>query len=186
MNTIFFLVTLLVFFSSILPSILSSFVAISLIFLFHEIPCFAVQQYVWTHQQAICTWVYLLRVNRLTGIYNAVSVQHGIPLGDEVFGTSSGEERPEVGEVVWCDEEGVTCRRWNWRQCRRTGLTEGTTSALFILDALMPLTEGELEGAGEELVGALEESSPGLAVAKRLIRAEVDRNTIEDTTALHV
>jgi len=78
----------------------------------------------------------LPRVNRLTDLYNAISVLHQIPCGgedlssyvgapqlvratgDEVFETMvSGErtaEHPEVGEVVWRDDEGVTCRRWNW------------------------------------------------------------------------
>src|SRR6266568_583166 len=88
----------------------------------------------------------LPRVNRLTDCYNAVSVLHQIPLGgedltryagpprlvratgDEPFDTVAGGEpvieHPEPGEVVWCDSEGVTCRRWNWRQGRRTQLCE--------------------------------------------------------------
>jgi len=28
-------------------------------------------------------------------------------------------EHPDPGEVAWCDDAGVTCRRWNWRQTRR-------------------------------------------------------------------
>lgn len=47
-------------------------------------------------------------------------------------------EHPEIGEVVWRDDAGVTCRRWNWRQGRRTALTEESTTALFIIDALAP------------------------------------------------
>ena len=86
----------------------------------------------------------LPRVNRLTDVYNAVSVLHQIPLGgedltrytgaprliratgDEPFDTVADGvaviEHPEPGEVVWCDDAGVTCRRWNWRQARRTQL----------------------------------------------------------------
>ena len=77
----------------------------------------------------------LPRVNRLTDLYNAVSVLHQIPLGGEdltrytgaprliratgtePFGTAADgvgvTEYPDPGEVVWCDEAGVTCRRWN-------------------------------------------------------------------------
>ena len=61
--------------------------------------------------------------------------------------TAGGEtvvEHPDPGEVVWCDGAGVTCRRWNWRQARRTQLTDSTTAALFILDALAPLTDDAL------------------------------------------
>ena len=83
----------------------------------------------------------LPRVNRLTDCYNAVSVLHQIPLGgedltryagpprliratgDEPFDTVADgvavTEHPDPGEVVWCDDAGVTCRRWNWRQARR-------------------------------------------------------------------
>jgi len=56
--------------------------------------------------------------------------------------------------VVWCDDAGVTCRRWNWRQVRRTQLCEDTTTALFILDALDPTTDA-LHTAAEDLVSHL-------------------------------
>ncbi|KAI4739057.1 B3/B4 tRNA-binding domain-containing protein [Aureobasidium sp. EXF-12298] len=132
----------------------------------------------------------LPRVNRLTDIYNAISVSHNICLGgedldayvgvprliratgEEKFETKSGDEKPEVGEVVWCDDGGVTCRNWNWRQCVRTQLSDQTTAALFILDALAPVGKEELEIAGEELVQRLKEGNDGLVVAKRVITAE--------------
>jgi len=135
----------------------------------------------------------LPRVNRLTDIYNAMSVIHRIPLGgedldryvgpprliraegDESFDTvSEGEtviEHPESGEVVWCDDTGVTCRRWNWRQARRTALRDDTTSALFILDALDPMTDSELDAATDELVALLTQLGPDVQVARRLVRA---------------
>ena len=134
----------------------------------------------------------LPRVNRLTDIYNAISIIHRIPLGgedlsmyvgpprlvraagDESFDTvADGEtviEHPDVGEVVWCDDAGVTCRRWNWRQARRTALHDGTTSALFILDALDPLTDAELDAAADGLVGHLRALGPEVRVARRLVR----------------
>ena len=108
----------------------------------------------------------LPRVNRLTDIYNAVSVLHQLPLGGEDLTRYTGAprliratgaepfdtvadgadvvEHPEPGEVVWCDDAGVTCRRWNWRQARRTQLSDDTTTALFILDALEPMTDEAL------------------------------------------
>lgn len=119
----------------------------------------------------------LPRVNRLTDIYNAISVKYALPVGGEDLTryigsprliratgqepfetTASGEtitEHPDAGEVVWCDEEGVTCRRWNWRQTPRTALTEHTTTALFILDALAPMTNDQLQAAADELVAVL-------------------------------
>jgi DNA/RNA-binding domain of Phe-tRNA-synthetase-like protein len=133
----------------------------------------------------------LPRVNRLTDLYNAVSVLHRVPLGgedldrytgpprllratgQEPFDTTSGGEtvveRPEAGEVVWCDDAGVTCRRWNWRQAKRTQLTDSTTTALFILDALDPLTDAGLHAAADDLVRHLNRLGPDVRVAQRLL-----------------
>lgn len=135
----------------------------------------------------------LPRVNRLTDVYNAVSVLHLVPVGGEdlpsysgaprllrasgaeTFDTVSGGspviEHPETGEVVWCDDVGVTCRRWNWRQGRRTRLRDDTTTALFIFDALDPMTDGLLHAAAQDLTDHLADSSVGLVAAHRLIAA---------------
>lgn len=134
----------------------------------------------------------LPRVNRLTDYYNAISVKYQIPLGgedldkyvgapqlvrasgEEDFATfSSGEpkvEHPKLGEVVWRDDEGVTCRIWNWRQCARTGLTDETRAAVFILDALSALTDEELDAAGAELVSHLQKLGSDVKVETRLVR----------------
>jgi DNA/RNA-binding domain of Phe-tRNA-synthetase-like protein len=133
----------------------------------------------------------LPRVNRLTDLYNAVSVLHQIPLGGEdlthyagapqlirAVGTEPFDtvtdgvavtERPEPGEVVWCDDAGVTCRRWNWRQARRTQLADDTTTALFILDALDPMGDEALHAAAEDLVAQTSRLGPDVQVARRLI-----------------
>jgi DNA/RNA-binding domain of Phe-tRNA-synthetase-like protein len=71
--------------------------------------------------------------------------------------------------VVWCDDAGVTCRRWNWRQARRTQLQPDTTSALFILDALDPMTDQALQTVAENLIAQLNRLGSNLAVASRLI-----------------
>lgn len=135
----------------------------------------------------------LPRVNRLTDIYNALSVKRQIPLGGEDldkyvgsprciratgkedFETSvKGEkviEHPDVGEVVWCDDLGVTCRRWNWRQGPRTALTDDTTSTLFIMDALDPFTDDMLNAVADELVEALQQPGVDLKIARKLFKA---------------
>jgi DNA/RNA-binding domain of Phe-tRNA-synthetase-like protein len=135
----------------------------------------------------------LPRVNELTDVYNAVSVLHQVPVGGEDLSRYTGAprlvratgtepfdtvadgadvvEHPEPGEVVWCDDAGVTCRRWNWRQARRTQLGGATTTALFILDALDPRTEDQLRAAADDLVGRLGRLGPELVVARRLVSA---------------
>jgi DNA/RNA-binding domain of Phe-tRNA-synthetase-like protein len=93
--------------------------------------------------------------------------------GKEPFEANSKGEKvvefADVGEVVWCDDEGVTCRRWNWRQGPRTALEESTTRVLFILDVLDPVTDEQVEAAGEELVEVLRKTAPGIVVAKRMV-----------------
>ena len=136
----------------------------------------------------------LPRVNRLTDLYNAVSVLHQIPFGGEDLTRYTGAPRliratgtepfdtmadgiavieyPDPGEVVWCDDAGVTCRRWNWRQARRTQLREDTTAALFILDALDPVTDQELHAAAEDLAARLARLGPGVRSVRRLMAAD--------------
>ena len=136
----------------------------------------------------------LPRVNRLTDLYNAVSVLHQIPVGgedltrytgaprlkradgDEPFDTTADGvaviEHPDPGEVVWCDDAGVTCRRWNWRQARRTQLREDTTTALFILDALDPVTGEALHAAADDLTARLARLGTAVRAARRLIAAD--------------
>jgi DNA/RNA-binding domain of Phe-tRNA-synthetase-like protein len=133
----------------------------------------------------------LPRVNRLTDVYNAVSVLHQIPVGGEDLTRYSGAprlvratgtepfdtiadgvtvtEHPDPGEVVWCDDAGVTCRRWNWRQARRTQLSGGTATALFILDALGPMTDEALHAAGDDLIALLAQLGPDVQVVRRVM-----------------
>jgi DNA/RNA-binding domain of Phe-tRNA-synthetase-like protein len=133
-------------------------------------------------------------VNRLTDIYNALSVLHQVPVGGEDLARYAGSprllratgeepfdtiadgdsviEHPVPGEVVWCDDAGVTCRRWNWRQARRTQLTDGTTTAFFILDALLPMTDEELAAAADDLVMHVSRLGPEVRVARRLLAGD--------------
>jgi DNA/RNA-binding domain of Phe-tRNA-synthetase-like protein len=115
----------------------------------------------------------LPRVNRLVDLYNAISVRRLIPVGgedldrlrgplrltlaagDERFEAPGGDEPPKPGEVVWRDDLGVTCRRWNRRQGTRTRLTGATTRAFFVFDRLGALPREELEAAVADLEAAL-------------------------------
>jgi DNA/RNA-binding domain of Phe-tRNA-synthetase-like protein len=116
-------------------------------------------------------------INRLVDLYNAVSVEFALPVGGEDLARTAGASRltlatgaepfdtvrsgesvvehPAAGEVVWLDDAGVTCRRWNWRQCARTRLTEESTDAYFVLERLEPLPLPTLAQAAESLVHGL-------------------------------
>ncbi|MEV4895946.1 phenylalanine--tRNA ligase beta subunit-related protein [Nonomuraea sp. NPDC055795] len=102
----------------------------------------------------------LPEINRIVDAYNSVSVTHALPIGGEDLDRYAGPARlirasgdeaseealgtPEPGEVIWRDDLGVTCRRWNWRQVARTRLTEETVNGLFLLERLEPMTLEEL------------------------------------------
>ncbi|GAA2900792.1 B3/4 domain-containing protein [Nonomuraea rubra] len=127
----------------------------------------------------------LPEINQVVDAYNTISVKHALPIGGEdldkyagparlvrATGDEASEEalgQPEPGEVIWRDDIGVTCRRWNWRQVVRTRLTEETTNAIFLLERLEPMSLEELKQAGEELSDLLSELSPGVRIASRLL-----------------
>jgi DNA/RNA-binding domain of Phe-tRNA-synthetase-like protein len=108
----------------------------------------------------------LPRINALVDTYNAVSLKHVIPVGGEDLDAVRGDlrlVRAEDGEVVWRDDIGVTCRRWNWRQEPRTQLTEATTRAFFVFDQLPP--QSALDAAVQELIGHLRARSPAARIS---------------------
>lgn len=133
----------------------------------------------------------LPRIDRLTDVYNAVSVLHVLPIGGEdlagyegparLFVAQGGEpfdtmadgqpvvDAAEPGEIAWRDDRGITCRRWNWRQCVRTRLSTSTTEALFILDALGSDARLRAETAAADLVCRLSIDSPRAVTSQRTL-----------------
>jgi DNA/RNA-binding domain of Phe-tRNA-synthetase-like protein len=107
----------------------------------------------------------LPRVNALVDTYNAISLRHVIPLGGEDLDELRGDlrlVRTDEGEVAWRHEEGITCRRWNWRQEARTRITETTTNAFFVFDQLPP--QRSLDAAVQELLEQLRERGAGTRI----------------------
>jgi DNA/RNA-binding domain of Phe-tRNA-synthetase-like protein len=133
----------------------------------------------------------LPRIEPLTDLYNAVSVQHLVPIGgedldrydgpphlvvadgSETFDTTADGDavvqHADAGEIVWRDDTGVTCRRWNWRQCTRTRLTSQTTRALFIIDGLGDGAVDRVTTAADALDTQLRAGWPTAALDRRLI-----------------
>lgn len=133
-------------------------------------------------------------IDPIVDLYNAISIKYAIPVGGENFAAYAGaprlaiadgtelfdtmkdgapaHENPEVGEVVWRDDIGVTCRRWNWRQGVRTRLGAEAKQMWFILESLpaMPLTA--LQAAGDELVQGLLRMMPDAKIESALIGFE--------------
>ncbi|MEQ8393828.1 phenylalanine--tRNA ligase beta subunit-related protein [Thalassobaculum sp.] len=123
-------------------------------------------------------------INAVVDVYNALSLRYAIPVGGEdlqayagsprlivadgtePFETSAnGEpviETADPGEVVWRDDSGVTCRRWNWRQGPRTRLTEDSRDMWFVFERLDPMPMEAVEEAAQSLVAYLRRLAPDL------------------------
>lgn len=123
-------------------------------------------------------------INAVVDVYNALSLRYAIPVGgedlaayagsprlvvadgSEPFETTAGGEAvvetAEAGEVIWRDDRGVTCRRWNWRQGPRTRLAEATTDMWFVFERLEPMPMAAAEEAAGELLDYLRRLAPEL------------------------
>ena len=115
----------------------------------------------------------LARVNAFVDLYNAVSLEHVLPLGADdldriapplafrfarerdsfvdMADAETGEppEAPKPGEVVYADVDHVLCRRWNWRQDARSLITPATTRAVVTLQAN---GHGDPSSAADDLI----------------------------------
>jgi DNA/RNA-binding domain of Phe-tRNA-synthetase-like protein len=114
----------------------------------------------------------LPRINTLVDIYNTISLRLLVPVGGEDLDTLAGdllltvagdheapvrllgerEERPpRPGEVIYKDDIGAICRRWNWKEADRSKLTEATRCAILVIEGLPPVGRPVIERAAREL-----------------------------------
>ncbi len=111
-------------------------------------------------------------INAVVDVYNLVSLRFGVPAGgddldqvegdisllfakgDEGFTPLNSESRDVArpGEVIYRDDRDVLCRRWNWRECDRTKMTEGTRNVSLVVEALPPKTREDAEEAAQDLI----------------------------------
>lgn len=133
-------------------------------------------------------------IDPVVDLYNAVSLRYAVPVGGENLAAYAGQPRltladgtelfdtikeglpahetPEAGEVVWRDDTGVTCRRWNWRQGVRTRLSVESPLMWFILESLPEMPPEELQQAGDALIQGLAAMMPGATIQQQLIGTE--------------
>ncbi|WP_434570132.1 B3/B4 domain-containing protein [Pseudomonas sp. Z3-6] len=129
----------------------------------------------------------------IVDLYNAISLEYAIPVGGENIEAYVGSPRlvvadgtepfdtlkeggpaveyPDAGEVVWRDDKGVTCRRWNWRQGVRTRLDADAKCMWFILESLPAMPLEALTEAGDKLIEGLQRMMPGVQIESSLIGA---------------
>ncbi|HUD19774.1 MAG TPA: phenylalanine--tRNA ligase beta subunit-related protein [Patescibacteria group bacterium] len=112
----------------------------------------------------------LPQINNLVDLYNYISLKYHVPVGAEnldamkgdlwlrfASGTEGGralgsdvDETCYIGEVVYADEAGFVCRRWNWREAERTKITESTTRAIMVMEKVPEVADQVLSRALEE------------------------------------
>ncbi|MBZ0281338.1 MAG: hypothetical protein K8L97_11405 [Anaerolineae bacterium] len=121
-------------------------------------------------------------INTLVDIGNLVSIRYGLPVavfdvahlqgaitvhfasGSERF-TPLGEstvEHPEVGEVVFSDENKlVVARRWCWRQSDESAACDTTTDAVITVEAQHKGGRKTVESAVNDLLDLLKQYAGG-------------------------
>lgn len=107
----------------------------------------------------------LPNINPLVDLYNFISLKYMLPAGAEdldkvkgdiVLGFAKGDEKGKYigsdeistcypGEVVYKDDLGFICRRWNWREGDRTKLTPGSKNAIVVIEANAEVSDKEFE-----------------------------------------
>ena len=121
-------------------------------------------------------------------IYNAISLKYALPVGGEDIDAFAGdvrlgitdggdafvplgedEEDPtHAGELCYRDDEGAICRCWNWRDGRRTALTDDSKNAFLIIECVEPGRAADLEAALDEFA-QLVESCLGANIENRAV-----------------
>ncbi len=115
-------------------------------------------------------------INPLVDLYNTVSLEYGVPCGGEDLDTLSGdmlltkaeggepfwalgdeeEDCALPGEIVYKDDIGIVCRCWNWRDGKRTMLTENTRNAILVIESVDPSRHEDLIAAANRLASLSE------------------------------
>jgi DNA/RNA-binding domain of Phe-tRNA-synthetase-like protein len=114
----------------------------------------------------------LPHINTVVDLYNTISLRHFLPVGGENLDALHGdilltiasdheapvtllgekEARPPYpGEVIYKDDVGAICRRWNWKEAERSKLTESTKNLFLVIETLPPVPQAVLQQATTEL-----------------------------------
>lgn len=139
----------------------------------------------------------LPHINRLVDIYNGLSLRYLLPVGGEDLGaidgdillTRAGDDEaavhllgetearpPKPGEVIYKDNNGAICRRWNWKEAERTKLTAATTNAVLVIEGVPPIERDLIDQATHELADLVRSSCGGIVTTTILdqITPQVD------------
>jgi lysyl-tRNA synthetase class 2 len=123
----------------------------------------------------------LRHINKIVDIFNLISIKHMVPAGGDDTKKVDGNivlrfaregehftalhseqiETTKEGEVIYADDRDVLCRRWNWRECNKTKMTEETEDVILVVEGLPPVTQEEISVTLEEFKQLIEEYCGG-------------------------
>jgi len=113
----------------------------------------------------------LKHINTIVDVYNYISIKHMVPVGGDDISRVEGDivlrfaqggemfrplnseevEHAKEGEVIYMDNVEVLCRRWNWRECDKSKMTEETKQAVLVVEGLSPVNREEVDSIVEQL-----------------------------------
>lgn len=133
-------------------------------------------------------------------ITNAISLKYAFPIGAENMDAFVGDihvgimkggedfwpigsdkpEPPLAGEIAYYDEAGVICRCWNWRDGKRTEVTDETTTEFMAMECIEPERYSQLEEAIDELEDLLRHYVGAETMYKAILDKEHSEMNIQD------
>ena len=93
---------------------------------------------------------------------------------------SDKAEPPLAGEIAYYDEEGVICRCWNWRDGKRTEVTDNTTIEFIAMECIEPNRVGELQEAVDKLASLLTQYVGAEVINKQIINIHTKETMIQE------
>jgi len=141
-------------------------------------------------------------ISPFVDLYNIISLRYMLPAGGEDLDTMQGDmvltyagdnedpvvvlgdkeaKAPQTGEVIYKDDVGTICRRFNWKEAERTKLRADTQNAIFILESLPPVAHMLLESAVNELALLLEKYCNG-TVSVAILNAQCPEVSLKKDT----
>jgi DNA/RNA-binding domain of Phe-tRNA-synthetase-like protein len=120
-------------------------------------------------------------INALVDIGNVVSLRYLLPVGGHAIDVLTGDialrpatgaeefaafgsdalEHPAPGEFIFTEGEQVLTRRWIWRQAKHTLTLPETRAIEFNIDALPPVSAGDIDAAGKDIMDLVDRFCPG-------------------------
>lgn len=138
-------------------------------------------------------------INPLVDIYNSISLKYAVPCGGEDLKKIAGDlhlgkaiggetflplgaeaDAPALPEeIIYYDEKGAVCRCLNWREAQRTMLTDDTTEALLVIEAINEEQAQRANQAMDEMQ-RLMENYFGVSGSSQKLTADAPVFTIEE------